>query len=282
VRTPTTSRRPLIRPGRAFALVTVALLAFGWFYPTEHYITPESGIGYVLGIAGGSAMLLLLVYPARKRVPALAFLGSTRRWFQVHMVLGIAGPLLVLFHSNFSLGATNSNVALFCMLIVSGSGLFGRYFYAQIHHGLYGRKATLAELKTYAERLRVEASAIDFLPQLVDCLDAEEGRILQRSDRTWLLARPLVSSVAALGARRRLHRFVRVASRAQGAQHSARRASLTADAMAQVDERIRAVRRVCAFGAYERLFSLWHALHLPLFLMLLVAGIVHVIAVNVY
>jgi hypothetical protein len=39
---------------------------------------------------------------------------------------------------------------------------------------------------------------------------------------------------------------------------------------------------VAAFEAYERLFSLWHVLHLPLFFMLLIAGIVHVIAVNVY
>jgi hypothetical protein len=264
-----------------FALVTVALLAFGWFYPTEHYITPQSGAGYALGIAGGSAMLLLLVYPARKRVPALAFLGSTRRWFQIHMVLGIAGPLLVLFHSNFTLGATNSNVALFSMLIVAGSGLFGRYFYAQIHHGLYGRRATLAELKAYAARLQADASAIDFLPQLVERLDSEERRIVQQSERTWILARPLVSAIVAWRARHRLHRFVRIAARACGA-HTGGRASVIAAAKGQVDERVRAVRRVCAFGAYERLFSVWHAFHLPLFLMLLVAGIVHVIAVNVY
>jgi hypothetical protein len=42
------------------------------------------------------------------------------------------------------------------------------------------------------------------------------------------------------------------------------------------------VRRVCAFGAYERLFSIWHAISPAAVLMLLVAGIVHVIAVNVY
>jgi hypothetical protein len=39
---------------------------------------------------------------------------------------------------------------------------------------------------------------------------------------------------------------------------------------------------VVEFAAFERLFSLWHALHLPLFLMLLVAGVVHVVAVHVY
>ena len=34
--------------------------------------------------------------------------------------------------------------------------------------------------------------------------------------------------------------------------------------------------------AVRRLFSYWHVLHIPLFFMLLIAGIVHVIAVNMY
>ena len=49
-----------------------------------------------------------------------------------------------------------------------------------------------------------------------------------------------------------------------------------------IDDRLAATRRVVEFAAFERLFSLWHALHLPLFLMLLVAGVVHVVAVHVY
>lgn len=34
------------------------------------------------------------------------------------------------------------------MVIVALSGLVGRYFYTKIHHGLYGRKASLKELRT--------------------------------------------------------------------------------------------------------------------------------------
>ena len=49
-----------------------------------------------------------------------------------------------------------------------------------------------------------------------------------------------------------------------------------------IARRLEATRRVAEFESYERLFSLWHVLHLPLFFMLLVAGIVHVIAVHVY
>ena len=60
-------------------------------------------------------MLVLLLYSLRKRYTWLRFLGPTPSWFRFHMVLGILGPLCILYHSNFTTGATNSNVALFAM-----------------------------------------------------------------------------------------------------------------------------------------------------------------------
>ena len=45
---------------------------------------------------------------------------------------------------------------------------------------------------------------------------------------------------------------------------------------------ISAARRVAEFEGCARLFALWHVLHIPLFVMLLIAGVVHVIAVHVY
>lgn len=278
------SRARWLSPVRLSFVATLALLLWGLRFPTEQYITPQTGFGYALGIVGGSAMLLLLMYPLRKRIRGLKFIGTTKRWFQAHMVLGIAGPVLVLFHSNFSLGATNSNVALVCMLVVSGSGLFGRYFYAHIHHGLHGRKATLAELKEYAEKLRWVTTNVEFLPGLVDRIDAEEHGLLARSERTTILARPVVVAYRVARARRRLRRYVAAelhAARGRGATGD-RHDRLHLTANAYVDDRLAATRRVVEFGAFERLFSLWHALHMPLFLMLLVAGVVHVVAVHVY
>ena len=270
---------------RLFAAVIVVMLYWGYTFPTEQYLTPQTGVGYALGIVGGSSMLLLLFYPLRKRVRALAFMGTTKRWFQAHMALGVIGPVLILFHSNFSLGAVNSNVALFCMLVVSGSGLFGRYFYAHIHHGLHGRKANLAELKDYAEKLRWVTTNVEFLPDLVRQIEQEEQSILARSERTMLLARPLTGAARVYLARRKLRRYVSRALRAADAAPGtprARRAQLHGTARQYIDDRLAATRRVVEFGAYERLFSLWHALHLPLFLMLLVAGVAHVLAVHLY
>ena len=269
--------------GLGFALAALVLL-FGYTFPTEDYLSPQSGLGYALGIVGGSAMLVLLLYPARKRLRVLSFMGSTRRWFQAHMVLGVVGPVLVLYHSNFSLGATNSNVALACMLVVSGSGLFGRYFYQHIHQGLSGRQATLAELKAYAEKLRWVTTHVSFLPGLVDHIEVEEQRLTERCARVPLLARPPVCAWHSTWARRRLRAHVRRSMLTSGDAATAahRRRDLQRTAYAYIENRISATRRVIELSAFERLFSLWHALHLPLFFMLLVAGIVHVIAVHVY
>jgi len=255
--------------------------------PTDRYITPQRGVGYWLGIVGGSMMLLLLLYSARKRFRWLNFLGPSASWFRFHMTLGILGPLCILYHSNFSTGASNSNVALFSMLIVAGSGLVGRYIYARIHHGLYGSKENLGELKSSADGLRSLSGSISFLPQLVERLEAKEQRILSAGPNSQLLgfAKPSVVSFVGMRARWQLHRYIRKALR-QAAQRSPvvkmERKRLFRTACAYVDKRLTAARRVATFQGYERLFSLWHALHIPLIFMLLAAGVVHVIAVHVY
>ena len=79
-------------------------LYLGWHLPTDRYITPKRGLGYALGIIGGSLMLLLLVYSLRKRISWLRFLGPTPSWFRFHMVLGVLGPLCILYHANFRPG----------------------------------------------------------------------------------------------------------------------------------------------------------------------------------
>ena len=40
---------------------------------------------------------------------------------------------------------------------------------------------------------------------------------------------------------------------------------------------LRKVRRVAEFNAYERLFSLWHKVHLPFFYLFVVSVVVHVV-----
>ena len=261
------------------------LLVLGWIFPTERYLTPESGVGYALGIIGGSLMLLLLLYPARKRLPWLSFMGSIKAWFQVHMILGLIGPICILYHSNFSTGAINSNVALFCMLAVSGSGLVGRYFYTRIHHGLSERATTLAELQNNAERLKAVTLSVPFMPELLQRLIHEEQQLLRRVNSCPVLLRPPVAFLLAAIASNKLTRYVQQSLRMairQSAVLASQQKRLERVARGYIRQRIGTTRELSEFQAYTQLFSLWHLLHLPLFFMLLIAGIVHVISVNVY
>lgn len=272
------------RIGRSHVGLTLALIALvtGLLLPTERYLTPQNGVGYALGIIGGSMMLGLLIYPLRKRNPSLAFLGSIRGWFRTHMVLGVLGPLAILYHSNFSLGATNSNVALACMLTVAGSGLVGRYLYARIHHGLYGRRATLKELSADAERLRTHSGDLRVLPGLMDEVEKAERHI---SAPTMLLLRPAVAVLRQRSELRRIKRLIRHAvgmAAARSPVIAEQRERLTQAAQRYVEARLVAARRVAEFEPSERLFAAWHVLHMPLFLMLVIVGIVHVFAVHLY
>ena len=284
---PAAERRRLVTPAGVFAVLSALALYVGWHFPTQRYITPGRGIGYALGIVGGSLMLVLLLYSARKHFRWLGFLGSISHWFRFHMVLGILGPLCILYHSNFSLGAANSNVALFCMLTVAGSGLIGRYIYSRIHLGLYGRKIDLGELRDGADGLRALSGTVSFLPELVMRLETSERRLLATGPHLPLLGftKPLFVSLKTLVARWQLRRYVRKALRAAARTSptiAAQRKRLRRAAAAYIDKRLVATRRVAEFQAYERLFSLWHALHLPLIFMLAIAAIVHIVAVNVY
>ena len=280
---PARDRAPVLTLTRVWFTLVTLVLVVGWFLPLDRYVSPRQGLGYALGIVGGSLMLLLLVYPLRKRLPAFAFVGNARIWFQIHMALGVVGPLCILYHCLYRLGATNSNVALICMLIVSGSGVMGRYLYARIHHGLYGRQATLAEFRAESERLRAESAGIArLLPELAVRLEQSERRIARSIP---LVPKPLTASLSFRFERARVRRYIRLGLR-QAAKGSAviagHERTLAASARRYVDERLGAARRVAEFEACARLFGLWHVLHIPLFFMLLLAGIVHVIAVHIY
>ncbi len=287
----TTSTRSKAQPGVhlpiLWSLVVAALIVWGMNAHLERYIAPDRGIGYWLGITGGSMMLLLLVYSARKRAHWLRWMGGIPAWFQTHMVLGVVGPLLVLFHANFQLGATNSNVALFSMLLVAGSGVIGRYIYTRLHANLDGRQDSLEELQAVAERIRAQTTTLGFLPGVLDAIDREEQRLANPAEGPiGRFLHVFTAGARAAMARWRLHRLINlavtgaIAEGPLGIRRHARRIGAAVHTYA--NRRLDARRRVAEYRLYARLFSFWHVLHIPLFFLLLIAGIAHVIAVNIY
>jgi hypothetical protein len=264
-------------------LVAAFVVAVGWMLPLRNYITPRSGLGYWLGIIGGSLMLLLLLYPLRKRVKIFSFVGSARIWFQIHMMLGVIGPVAIFYHCTYRMGATNSNVALWSMILVSSSGLVGRYLYSRIHFGLYGSRANLSEIHFQANKIKLEGTGAGrLLPRFAERLEAAEKSISLRLPG---LPQALSAFVFWLFARIKIRLFIHNALNAAALNSNAvatQKGKLMSAAQRYAAARLAAARRVAEFQSCERLFGLWHLVHLPFFGMLMVAGIVHVFAVNLY
>lgn len=271
---------------RAYALLAAFILA-GWLLKDLGLVTPEEGVGYWLGIIGGSLMLLLLLYPLRKRIRFLHKLGPTKHWFQMHMIFGLVGPLAILYHCNFQLGSFNSRVALYCMLLVAGSGIIGRHFYASIHKGLYGRKTNLGELQTeLTASLEKSHGVANLMPGFVAKLDRMSAELQGCRIRQSLgIGRSLKWTFT--------HHVQRL-SLIWTARRELRSAALNSEAIAADYKRLfrttrRYIRdytnlmgRVAQFSFYERLFALWHVLHLPIFLMMILSALLHVLAVHMY
>ena len=263
------------------------LLFRGWQLRTEHYITAEKGIGYSLGIIGGLLMLALLLYPLRKNFRVIRNWGPIRYWFRTHMVFGVVGPSLILFHANFGLGSLNSTVALACMLLVATSGIIGRCVYTRIHYGLYGRRASLQELGDIAGYSRgrltwLSEASEEFTSHLqtIEQMALESSQGLLQSFGRWSKY-----IATAWWHRWRLRRLLcaalRSTARSQQWDNRTRRLHRR-QAHRYLNTYFYVTRKVLEFNFYERLFALWHVIHLPFFLMMLLSGIVHVLAVHMY
>ena len=255
-------------------LIVIAAIGLGWNHRHSGWIDPEQGLGYALGIIGGSMMLLLLAYPLRKRTkPATRAPGSVGFWFRFHMLLGLMGPLAILFHSQFSWGALNSAVALGAMIVVASSGLIGRFFYSRVHRGYSGRKLELRSLKQEMDSL-LEILAAGGLSH-----DAIRERLQPFEDDAVSAGASFWSSAGAVAG---------LALRTRGAERRLLKSlsKLPDDRAAILKETaahfFQAVRRAAEFAFYDRLLRLWHMLHLPLFILLVAAAVLHIVAVHMY
>jgi hypothetical protein len=264
-----------------FSIGVLAALYYGWSHRDDNYLTAETGTGYILGIVGGSLMLTLLLYPVSKRIALLTRLMPIRYWFGTHMILGIVGPVMILFHSNFHMGSTNSNIALFSMLLVAVSGVIGRYIYTNIHHGLYGKRITLKEIKQKTEDDHAELVSLyaknEILSRHLEKM--EEKALRPHAGLMKSLLHVIYMAVNAPLIKRKTLKLLK-SSYSENTENETLPDSKVVTRI--IKHHTLALRQAAAFRLYERLFSLWHILHLPLFFMMIITAIIHIFAVHMY
>jgi hypothetical protein len=274
-----------------FAAIVLTLMAvWVYFKAAAHQLDykPGTGFGYYLGLVGGVMMLLMLLYPVRKHMQFTRSWGPLRYWFMLHMIFGIGGPVLILFHTTFHVRSLNAGVALYSMLLVAASGIIGRFIYKRIHHGLYGRKSNLEELQQAVDVNQNKVSKVNAV--LMEATGIGEKlkrfRMTASDNKQSLLVRAW--RFMTLGWRRRnlaahSRRELRLAvvhlAKTQG-WDSSQQEQHYLEVSRDAEEYLRAVQQAAQFSSYEKLFRLWHVLHSPFVWLLGVSGIVHVVATN--
>lgn len=278
---------PETRSSTAFRIVLHLLYAAGlatlaWFLGTgaSYYLTPVAerarhplywtfkpggSLGLRFGMAGLAMMTVMHLYSVRKRLRPLRKLGALRKWLDLHILMGILGPLFVVLHSSFKVGGIVS-ISFWSMVAVALSGVFGRYLYLQIPRTRAGEELSLAEVQAadrlLAQRLRDEFGADDAFLERLDRAatpdpSAGPGRLLFA-----LLAEDL-------GLRRgRLAAVTRSLPELPPA--------VARELVDVVRQKAVLQRRIRLWNALHRLFHHWHVIHRPFAVVMYLFVLVHI------
>lgn len=210
-------------------------------------------ISVVFGWIGLLSMIVMLVYSLARRSKLLRRVARLSVWLHFHIFLGVQGVLFAFFHAMPLFGRlteviwVNPGVLnLAAMLVIFGSGLFGRYLYSWVPHTLGGEQMAIKDVEA-------ELAAAGAVPPEVAALwkDAPAAGGFFR----------LVS--ADLATRRAVRRL--------------RGMSLSPDVKRLAERRVLLERRRAALATAQRAFRNWIFLHRPLAAALYVLSIVHVL-----
>jgi SAM-dependent methyltransferase len=266
----------------AGAAATIALCVYGLTYyilpadarllsPRHAVLKPSGRIGNALGIVGGVLLLLMYLYPLRKKWKWLSRKGKTKNWLDYHILMGLVGPVLITFHSSFKLSGV-AGFAYWSMIAVVASGIVGRYLYNRIPRKLDAVEMSVEEAGELSADLARQIRAQNVLTE-------EELRPL--------LALPSLDEVRAMPLGKAL--VVIVALDVRRAWTIWRlRWKLGAHVAGHADVRgaLAAIRKQAALskdalflGKVRQMFRLWHVIHRPFSYSLAIMATLHILAV---
>lgn len=260
-----------------FATLILALTVYGFDYytlgsadrpfsPKYAALRPSGTVGLKLGWLGVFMFLVIFLYPLRKHWSWLMKKGNSRHWLDYHVILGIAAPFVIAFHSSFKFRGF-AGMAFWIMFAVSMSGVIGRYLYGQIPRNLKAAEMTQKELQEFHQQLAGQL---------------KQQRLVSEHDLRALLTLPSrervqqLSMVTALGymfaldiaralrvARLRRHalsfgeKLTTLGGFLKTSNHDVEKAVGVAREDAALSKRILFLKRS------EQVFHLWHVVHRP-------------------
>jgi hypothetical protein len=241
--------------------------------PLHPWLKPGGTLGLTFGVMGFLMFVFMWLYPLRKKIRWLAWTGKLGSWLRIHILAGLWIPLVVAVHAAWRFEGV-IGLGYWAMVIVSLSGVIGRYLYVRIPHSHSGLELSLeevaAERATLISRisvaLGVDASEVESMLAIEPASDAKlswlqtvlklfrddhaRGQALKRLRREWCHTGPGRRHVDP----RTLKKVLKLARRELALQQQVRMLEAT-----------------------RLVFGYWHVAHRPVAVTALVAVTVHVI-----
>jgi hypothetical protein len=234
-------------------------------HPLHPWLKASGPVGLAFGIAGLALFLFMWLYPLRKRF-ATARLGRVSAWLDVHIVCGLALPVIVAVHAGWRFNGL-IGLGYLSMVLVAASGIVGRYLYVHIPRSRSGVELTLDEAMAERRALVTEiAVSMRQDPMQVERALAPQARRPEPVG-AWRAIGDMVAGDFA-----RWHTLQRLQRQWRG---RVERRSLVA-ALRLARRELALSHQLRMLDATRRVFGLWHVAHRPFAIMALLAVLVHV------
>jgi Fe-S-cluster-containing hydrogenase component 2 len=241
-----------------------------------------AGFGRWMGYFGAGMMILSALYTLRLHLPGLRRIGNSKTWFDFHVVFGLAGPILVLIHTDMNvmnpLDRPDVVPLFWCVTAIVATGLIGRYLYTLIPKLEAStereRKKLDAGIQAVADQWAAMTMSANVLAQF---LKAQEKTASARSapESTSVLEFIRFSIASEL---QRLSATLSLRFKTMGKMRNKklRRATLKLMNRRSVIE-----RRMQFYGLAKRLLAQWRGIHIAISILMFVLLSFHV-AISVY
>ena len=265
-------------------LAPLALTAWGWRYyslsfgarlrsPMHELLRPAGPVGLGLGVLGLALFLFMWLYPFRKSAKWLAWTGPLGSWMRVHVVAGLAIPLVVAVHAGWRFDGL-IGLGYLSMFVVSLSGVVGRYLYVHIPRSRNGLEMTMEEVGGERRALITNiAAATGLVPVEVERRLAVDTASYEGLDPARTLWRMFQDDLARGRTLRQLERDL--ARPRHGTQPLSRGA--LRETMSLARRELALSQQVRMLEATRKVFGYWHVAHRPFAITALIAVLIHVV-----
>ncbi len=257
----------------SFIAIIGITIAYIFVVSMQNAIPPASDFfGHTIGIFGFILMVMTeTLYSMRKRSRKASW-GKMSEWLNFHIFTGVVGPYMVLLHTSWKFNGLAGIVMLLTVIIVA-SGFIGRYIYTAVPRTVDG--------------VEIETSVIE---EQILTVDAELKKWLSaRPEISHAYSRRLATQPATSSSQLMLILGRSFSDWGYRIQWWLDKGKLDSKARAQANQlekllkRQRQLRRqVNSLAMARQMLALWHAIHIPIGMVLFTAATVHIIAAIYY